>query len=154
MTVDDRLFDVLEKFFFSCVGMGESESMNQLVELDLSISQAKTIFALSQAAGPMPISSLAELIHLSVAATGRNVDQLVKADLVERRESEVDRRVKLVEITKAGRAVVDQHLEAKRSSLRALVARLDQAEATRLYDALCPIVAGISLRPIQQETSQ
>ena len=66
--------------------------------------------------------------------------------LVERREDENDRRVKLVTITKAGQDVADQHLEARRTALRAMVSRLSADEADRLHDALQPILAGDGLR--------
>ena len=72
--------------------------------------------------------------------------------LVERREDENDRRVKLVTITKAGHDVADQHLEARRTALRAMVSRLSADEADRLHDALQPILAGDGLRPTTQET--
>ena len=88
-----------------------------------------------------------------MAATGRNIDQPVKMGLVERKEDENDRRVKLVTITKAGHDVTDQHLEARRTALRAMVSRLSSDEADRLHDALQPILEGDALGPNSQESS-
>jgi DNA-binding MarR family transcriptional regulator len=153
VTTADSLFDALEEFFGRCLGMAESESVDVLVELDLSLSQAKMVFVLAHAAEAMPINRLADHVHLSVAATGRNVDQLVRAGLAERHESEADRRVKLVTITEAGRAAADHHIEAKREALRQFIGRLDAAQADTLRAALTPILAGDALRPIHQETS-
>jgi DNA-binding MarR family transcriptional regulator len=149
---ETRLFELLEQFFVRCLSVGESEGIDRLVELELSITQARTVFTVSQAAEPLPINALADLIGLSVAATGRNVDQLVHTGLLERRESTDDRRVKLVSITAAGREAVVQHLEAKRASIRALIARLEPEHAQRLAEALEPIVAGEALRPVPQES--
>ncbi len=154
MATDEPLYEVLEQFFVRCLNMGEAQGMDRLVELELSISQAKTVFVLAQAAEPLPINAIADYIRLSVAATGRNIDQLVRMGLVERRENESDRRVKLVTITEAGHLAADQHFEAKRSAMRALVSRLAPDEADRLRDALKPILAGDALRPISQETLQ
>ncbi|MEO6605869.1 MAG: MarR family transcriptional regulator [Aeromicrobium sp.] len=153
MTTDDHLQEMLEQFFMRCYSMGEAQGMDQLVELELSISQAKTLFVLAHTAESMPINAIADCIHLSVAAAGRNIDRLVKMGLVERHEDEKDRRVKLVTITEAGHAATDHHLEARRTALRALVSRLSPDEATGLHDALQPILAGDALRPIAQELS-
>ncbi len=152
MTENDQLQEVLEQFLMRCMSGAEAEGIDRLVELELSISQAKTVFVLAQAADPLPIHAVAEHIRLSVAATGRNIDQLVKMGLVERREDENDRRVKLVTITKAGHEVADHHLEARRTALRAMVSQLSPDEAHRLRGALQPILAGDVLRPTTQET--
>ena len=136
-----------------CMSSAEAQGIDRLVELELSISQAKTVFVLAQAAEPLPINAVADHIRLSVAATGRNIDRLVKMGLVERREDEKDRRVKLVTITKAGHDVADQHLEARRTALGAMVSRLSSDEADRLREALQPILAGDPLRPNTQEKS-
>ena len=101
-----------------CLNMGEAQGVDRLVELRLSISQAKTVFVLAHAGHPMPINEIAEHIRLSVAAAGRNIDKLVRLGLVERREDESDRRVKLVSITKAGLDAADQQFEAKRSAIK------------------------------------
>lgn len=148
MTTNPELEEALQQFLMRCMSSAEAQGIDRLVELELSISQAKTVFVLAQASGPLPIHAIAEHIRLSVAATGRNIDQLVKMGLVERKEDENDRRVKLVTITKAGHEVADQHLEARRTALRAMVSRLSSDEASRLHDALQPILAGDALRPI------
>ncbi len=81
-----------------CMSSAEAQGIDRLLELELSISQAKTLFVLAQSTDPLPIHAVAEHIRLSVAATGRNIDSLVKMGLVERREDATDRRVKLVRV--------------------------------------------------------
>ncbi|WP_332644583.1 MarR family winged helix-turn-helix transcriptional regulator [Aeromicrobium sp.] len=154
MATNTQLEEALQQFLLRCMSSAEAQGIDRLVELELSISQAKTVFVLAQAAGPLPIHAIAEQIRLSVAATGRNIDQLVKMGLLERKEDENDRRVKLVTLTKAGHDVADQHLEARRTALRAMVSRLSADEAHRLQDALQPILAGDVLRPETQETPE
>ena len=154
MTANDKLQGVLEQFLMRCMTSAEAQGIDRIVELELSISQAKTVFVLAQAAQPLPIHAIAEQIRLSVAATGRNIDQLVKMGLVERREDENDRRVKLVTITKAGHEVADQHLEARRTALKSMVSRLTPDEADRLQEALQPILAGDALRPMSLDNTK
>ena len=81
-----------------------------------------------------------------MAATGRNIDQLVKLGIVERQENPDDRRVKLVSLSPTGFEVADQQIEQKRRAVRRFVERLSTTEAENLTQALRPILAGESLR--------
>lgn len=125
--------------------------MDNLIELDLTFSQVRMLFALAQHGEPLPINEVAERLRLSVAAAGRNVDQLVKLGLVVRREDERDRRVKRVSLSEAGHKVANQHIECKRDQLRRFAWRVPESERTRLIEALQPILAGESLRELNQE---
>ena len=102
--------------------------MDNLIELDLTFSQVRMLFALVQHGEPLPINEVAERLRLSVAAAGRNVDQLVKLGLVVRREDERDRRVKRVSLSEAGHKVATQHIECKRDQLRRFAWRVPEIE--------------------------
>jgi DNA-binding MarR family transcriptional regulator len=147
----DLLFELLNDIFTQLLSAGESESMDNLIELDLTFSQVRMLFALVQHGEPLPINEVAERLRLSVAAAGRNVDQLVKLGLVVRREDERDRRVKRVSLSEAGHKVATQHIECKRDQLRRFAWRVPEIERTRLIEALQPILAGESLRELNQE---
>ena len=151
MTSHARLNASFEDFFTRCLGLSQSDEVDRLLELELSMSQTKVIFLLTQAKDAMPITALAERIGLSVATAGRTVDQLVKAELVERDEDPSDRRVKLVTITKAGREIAEQHFQAHQATLDKLFARLSADDADRLADALQPLIAALD-QTIEQET--
>ena len=142
---------MLEDFLVRLFNASESESMDTLVDMDLTFSQARTIFMLAQACEPIPIHEVASRLRLSFAAAGRNVDQLVKLDLVERRENPADRRVKLVSLSEAGEKIARQHFDAKRHELKRFVERLPPEHCQRLTDALAPILAGDFLRPTKLE---
>ena len=95
----------------------------------------------------MPIHAIAGALGLSMAAAGRNVDQLVGLDMVERRESTTDRRVKLVSLTPKGERLAAQHIEAKHDSLKAFTRALPPEQCTQLHRALADILSGGVLRP-------
>ncbi|MBC7631078.1 MAG: MarR family transcriptional regulator [Flavobacterium sp.] len=130
------------------MNMAECDGMDALIELDLSFSQARSLFVLAKNGEPMPIHAIAGTLGLSMAAAGRNVDQLVQLELVERRESPDDRRVKLVSLSPGGQKVVAQQFEHKRGSIREFVARLPQAQGDRLHASLSEILAGDCLNPL------
>lgn len=149
----DDLFDALVEFVTRLMSVGESDGLEALAESDLSFSQARTLFLLTRKTDPLPIHGIADALGMSMAAAGRNVDQLVGLALVERRESTVDRRVKLVSLTPLGKRLTTQHIETKQESLRAFTHALPPAHREQLHRALTDILAGGILRPApDQET--
>jgi DNA-binding MarR family transcriptional regulator len=147
----DDLYQALEEFIMRLLGVGESESMDKLIAMDLSFSQARTLFMLAQHGKPVAINEVAERLRLSVAAAGRNIDQLVNQGLVDRREDPKDRRIKRISLSEAGRSIASGHLDSKKDELRAFAARLPGSDRDRLYESLKPILAGDVLRANCQE---
>ena len=142
----DELYEALGEFFQRIFSMGESDSLDRMIELDVSFTQARTMFLLAHTDGPLPITEIAAQLGLSVAATGRNIDQLVRLGIVERQENPDDRRVKLISLSPTGFEIADQQIEQKRRAVRRFVERLSSTEAEDLTQALRPILAGESLR--------
>jgi DNA-binding MarR family transcriptional regulator len=122
------------------MGLVDTESLNFLVDVEMSITQIRMLMLLSWSE-PMPIRSVADQLDLSVHAAGRNIDRLVEHGLVERRESSDDRRVKLVSLSPRGLQLVDGHLAARKRSLRKFVDGLPTEQAAALVAALRPILA-------------
>lgn len=133
-------FSDLEAFLGRVFINAESDAYEVFLTLDLSFSQARSLFTLAQADGPLAIGDIAKLVSLSMTSAGRNVDQLVKLGLVERRESELDRRVKLVALTAKGHELARAHLDAKRGSVRQMLDHLDLDQCERLSKALSPLL--------------
>jgi len=138
----DELYARLEEFLRRVFALIEGDAVGRLLDLDVSFSQARTIFVLAHVAEPVPISEIARRLGLSQAAAGRNVEQLVTLGIVERRESPDDRRVKLVYLSPSGLEIADQHHEHKRQALKEITGRLAVEDRRRLSAALGPILAG------------
>lgn len=147
----DDLYLALDEFLMRLMGMGEGEAMDNLVAMDLSFTQVRALFVLAQCGAPVAIHEVAERLGLSVAATGRSVDQLVNQGLLERREDLRDRRIKRISLSEAGRTIASGHLETKRNELRAFAARLPESDRNQLFDSLKSILAGDTLRAHCQE---
>jgi DNA-binding MarR family transcriptional regulator len=146
-TTPDDLNDVLTDFVMRLMNAAESDGMDAMIDLDLSFSQARMLFLLAKTGEPMSIHAIAEGIGLSDAAAGRNVEQLLKIDIVERRESPDDRRVKLVTLTPTGEKLAAGHLDAKRDTLRVFATALSTDQRDNLHGALTDILASGILRP-------
>jgi DNA-binding MarR family transcriptional regulator len=110
-------------------------------ELDLSISQIRTLHLL---VGPLPevsIKELADEIGLSLPAISRSVEGLVQRGLVTRTENTVDRRLKAVRATPQAHALVDHLIELRIAGIQDFVGTLTDSEQQKLAHALAPIVA-------------
>jgi DNA-binding MarR family transcriptional regulator len=150
-TTPADLYGALEEFLMRLMKVAESDGMDALIELDLSFSQARMLFLLTKTGEPMPIHAIAEALGLSVAAAGRNVDQLLRLDVVERQESTVDRRVKLVSLTPVGEKLALHHMESKRESIRAFTRALPAEQREQLHGALTTVLAGDALCPLKNQ---
>jgi DNA-binding MarR family transcriptional regulator len=143
MRVQTEVAQGLELLFKELMHAGEDEVIASLVAHDLSFSQVRVLFTLAKLREPVAINDLATRVGQSVAAAGRNVDSLVRAGLLERKESPVDRRVKLVSVSTKGYEVVDQQISARRNAIRAFVERLPVDQSESLLTAMRPIVADL-----------
>ncbi len=107
----------------------------------LGVSQASwmTIAVVAKSGGPLSQSELADRLAVEGATMVSMVDRLVKAGLVLREPSTVDRRVKRVVLTPAGNALyarVKAEAEAFRRELLAQVPADELRAATELLEKI------------------
>lgn len=116
-------------------------TFNAIAELDLSFTQLKALCCLEMDGEERSVKALAESMGVSLPTMSRAVDGLFERGFVEREEDRVDRRMKRVRLTDAGRAVPQALNEARLSALDGLVGSFDDDEAQALGRALALIVA-------------
>lgn len=121
--------------------LGDAGSMQLAAGLDLPFSHLCTLFILDTSDHELAVHELADRLGLSVAATGRAVDSLVRAGMVVRREDEHDRRVKRISLADAGNRLIERLSKAQQEPLRTFAGLLTDRERTDLYNALAPILA-------------
>lgn len=143
MTVScaEELLDVLETFVGHLHCGAQTGGIDALRTADLTFSQIRTMLTLAQNPEPVPIHEIATSLGLSVATAGRNVDQLVRAGLVERHEDDQDRRIKRISISRSGGELIRAFKQGQRRSALAILTQVDEPDARRLIEALRPIVA-------------
>jgi DNA-binding MarR family transcriptional regulator len=108
--------------------------------LDLSLTQIKLLHYLEGSGRELTLKEGAELVHVSLPAASRMVDDLVRRGFVERREDELDRRMKRVNVTGAGRAVIRRLNAARLAGLEQFAASLTDAERQTLAPALAELL--------------
>jgi DNA-binding MarR family transcriptional regulator len=112
------------------------EVLPEISALDLSLTQVKALALLEERGQALSVGELAEGLGLSVAATSRSVDGLVKRALVERAEDPVDRRVKRVRTTARARKAYQRIVALRTATLTRLIESLTADERTKLAAAL------------------
>lgn len=93
--------------------------------------------------GGTSVNDLATVLGLSQPGGARLVEALVARDLVHR-EVGVDRRVRALALTSAGRQTAERILAARRAALAGLVEGLDRPARDHLQDALERLVATLT----------
>lgn len=144
----EAIAELIEEFLRRLCSGQEIASMSAFADIDLSFSQVRMLMVLAYVDRALPINRIAEHLCLTLPSAGRNVERLLREGLVVREEDPHDRRVKLVELTRAGRDLVSQHFECHRSMLADLTQRLPEADRVRIAAALTPVLESDLLRPV------
>lgn len=120
---------------------------------DLTASQSSVMSTLVDR-GPLRMGELAALEGVQLPSATSVVNGLVKLDLVERRADPADRRAVVIDLTRKGRAQVDQLVERRNQSFALLLERLPEQDRKLLRDALPAVVRLLSLGPDTEDPQQ
>lgn len=112
-------------------------SARSIVEVDESITipQFRTLVILSTRP-PVNLATLAGLLDVAPSTTGRMVDRLVTAGLIDRQPHPESRRELVVELTVRGREVVEAVTNHRRAEIAQVVRMMPQRERHGLVRAL------------------
>jgi DNA-binding MarR family transcriptional regulator len=138
---DARLVEDLAAFVKYLVHAHGEDFFKAVGELDLSFSQVRILGVLVREVDQASVNHLADRLGLSLPATSRSVEGLVKRGYVTRAEDAEDRRVKNVTATGDGRALLAKLVELRVAGAAEFLGTLSARERTRLAAALEPIVA-------------
>ncbi len=105
------------------------------VDETITIPQFRTLVILSNR-GPINLATLAGLLGVQPSATGRMVDRLVAAGLIDRLPHPTSRRELLATLTKRGREVVRRVTAFRRAEIAAIVEKMPPPERRGLVRAL------------------
>jgi DNA-binding MarR family transcriptional regulator len=106
-----------------------------LVDETITIPQFRTLVILSTR-GPVKLATLAGLLDVQPSTTGRMVDRLVGAGLIDRTPHPTSRRELVTELTPRGREVVRRVTAQRRDEIARVVAKMPPRERRGLVRAL------------------
>jgi DNA-binding MarR family transcriptional regulator len=122
---------------WSLLMRGSSRQMFAILgELDLTLTQMKTLGLLDDCVAEVSVKELSERLGLSLPATSRTVDGLLRRGLLSRHEDTEDRRIKRVRLTDDGRAMVQRIVTARLQGLESYAASLSDDQRAALMAAL------------------
>ncbi len=119
----------------------QAQVMAAVAEFDLTLTQLRMMFVLQHAGEDLAVNALAENVALSVAATGRAVDAMVRMGLLSRREDDIDRRIKRIGLTRSGHQAIAKISLARSQAVEAFVRKLDARERAELDAAVATLGA-------------
>ena len=108
--------------------------------LELSLSQIKLLHHLEDQPRELSLKEAAEVVHVSMPAASRMVDDLVRRGFALRREDEDDRRMKRVCLTDGGRTAIRRLNGARLSGLQQFARNLTTTEKGALAQALAQLL--------------
>jgi DNA-binding MarR family transcriptional regulator len=121
--------------------------------LELSLTQIKLLHNLEDAAHELTLKEGAGLVHVSLPAASRMVDDLVRRGFVERNEDAEDRRMKRIRITDTGSSVIRRLNAARLNRLEDFVQTLDPDERGELARALDTLLSRAEIAACRPEAS-
>jgi DNA-binding MarR family transcriptional regulator len=102
----------------------------------VTIPQFRVLVILSTSDGPVRNGDLAAALGVHPSTFTRNADRLVGGGWVRRAENPENRRETLIELTDAGRTLVDQVTAHRRREIKSILARLEPAERDLVLQAM------------------
>jgi len=136
ITADESL-DMITDSLLTASRLLVAISAHSIAQVDetITIPQFRTLVILSNR-GPINLATLATLLGVQPSATGRMVDRLVSAGMIDRLPHPTSRRELLAALTKRGREVVAKVTAGRRAEIARIVAQMPAAERHGLVRAL------------------
>jgi DNA-binding MarR family transcriptional regulator len=120
--------------------MGELKCIGSERLLRHGISMAQLhVLNLVHSHGEMAMSRLAEMLDVSLSNATGLIDRVEERGFVERTRVSTDRRVVLVQLTPAGRQVLDEVEVGREQILRRVLDRLDPAQLAGVASAMADL---------------
>ena len=117
------------------------EFVRAVEEEQLSLTQLRAMHVLAAAEESHSLNGLAERLGgLSLPTLSRAVEALAKRGFVRRTEDAADRRVKRLDLTRAGRRTIDRLVAIRAAEFEAVLEPLSDEERERLAAAIEPIL--------------
>ena len=108
-----------------------------LAEVDnqVTVPQLRVLVMVSTQ-GPLNLNAVAAGLDVNPSNASRTCDRLIRAGLLDRRESTADRRNITLTLTPAGKSLVDSVTRRRRTAIRRILSRMHAADRDALATAM------------------
>ena len=132
---DQNLSELLRISSFIVNDICEQQFMEEASSIPLSKNQYYILRILANSS-PFNLSDLANILSVSNAAVGKNIDKLVHYKLVNKRFTKTDRRSAKVSINAEGRGVIEKYNELKIAKQVEIFKQYTQADKIKFAEYL------------------
>lgn len=116
---------------------------SHLPQREISLPQLHLLMTLQQD-GPMTVSELAHLLHVSAPSASAILDRMEERGLVRRIRDVVDRRVVRIEMSDHGRGVLEELTWMKQDQLQRLLGAMTEEELGDVIRGVMAVRAALS----------
>lgn len=117
-------------------------SSERLVRMGISMAQLHIMYTL-QRSGEMPMSRLAEVLHVSLSNATGLIDRIEERGFVERTRVPEDRRVVMIRVTDAGRRMLEEVDAISSDLLRSVFGRIGRSQVAAVGRAIAELRRGL-----------
>jgi DNA-binding MarR family transcriptional regulator len=110
---------------------------SSVAELDdgLTVPQLR-VLVMVHTRGPLNLSAVAAALEVNPSNASRTCDRLIRAGLLDRRDSPEDRRNLTLTLTVAGRNLVDKLTRQRRNAIERVLRKMEAADREQPAEAL------------------
>lgn len=134
----DNTLDTLNKLIseaFNDLSGVELKALKESGFNDISVSEAHTVDAIGQYV-PKNMSDVAGKLKITMGTLTVSVNHLVKKGYVQRKKSELDKRMVMLNLTEKGRRLYKAHQRFHLELVKSLIVDLSEYEAEMFIQAL------------------
>jgi DNA-binding MarR family transcriptional regulator len=124
--------------FRAAMNQVKCASSERLVRMGISMAQLHILYTL-QRSGEMPMSRLADVLHVSLSNATGLIDRIEERGFVERTRVPEDRRVVLIRVTDAGRRMLEEVDAISTELLRSVFARIGRTQLAGVGRAIAEL---------------
>lgn len=141
-TLTDDSLDLIIDTLLNASLLLVAVSAQAMAQVDdtITVPQFRTLMILAKQ-GPINLATLAGLLGVQPSATGRMVDRLVSAGLIDRLPHPTSRRELLAALTSRGRDIVGRANEYRRAEIAKILEKMPPTERDGLVRALTEFTA-------------
>jgi DNA-binding MarR family transcriptional regulator len=128
--------------FRAAMNQVKCASSERLVRMGISMAQLHILYTL-QRSGEMPMSRLADVLHVSLSNATGLIDRIEERGFVERTRVPEDRRVVVIRVTDAGRRMLEEVDAISTELLRSVFARIGRTQLAGVGRAIAELRRGL-----------
>lgn len=149
----DKVAAILDGFGEAMSRLMVDQFQKHLAELELTLPQVQVLRILHRQ-GAVPTGKLAQCLTISAPATTQLTDRLIRKGLIVRKASEDDRRAVLVELSGAGKRLIDKFRERRNAIFAKALSQFSEEEKEQVVASLQKVIAALAAFEAKSATGQ